>query len=548
MLMVEVSLGQLATNPQLQNNGECGTKLAQGQVGYMNRTRELRKQVDLSALRNSITYLEVVTHVIIENEGIINELKDFTTGDVDDAIQQLNDIFADQGIGIQFVRCLDVNYISENIDYPNLDVDVVNMSDESGIYPNFPVLGDLGDLDPLEIPNTTEFKIATNEKVDNVINIFFSRKNASNFAGTGPFPSYLQDFGKDWINLRILDFKGAVAAHEMGHFFNLYHTFQGGNENVARPSGGADVCPNNDPNNVDFMDTTIKCNCGPGIGDELCDTPADPHGLLLPDENWKRYDIKKCVNQFTCVYTDDDFEDGCSMPDSNSYDEPYAPDHKNIMSYTHNLCRTNFSEQQKERMLESLGYDRAYLKVYTGNCDDCPLYRDINNTEHESGTIEEIVVSSHITSTDPVKGEANTTNGANVVYNAGSYINLYPGFEAEYTSTFCAFINGCQPNVAFRTLSKVLEENASPFMSFKVHPNPVKSNAIIAYELNNDSKVSFSLFDTTGKQITTLLQNEQKVAGLHQLSFEVTNLPTGIYYCTMQANEHIETQKVIITK
>jgi len=528
MLIVNISWGQLSTSPQLLAVEECGTKLTQGQVDYMNNTRELRKQVDLSALKTNITYLEVAFHVIIDQEGILIG-NDFTTQEVDDALQELNSIFGDQGVPIQFVRCLDVNYISEKMDYPNLNTDYLHPSGESGIYPFFPIVANLDQLSPAEALNTVEFEIALKEKVDNVINIFFSR-HIGGYRGLSAFPDHLNDYGKDWIFLQIPGFDAGLIAHEMGHFFNLYHTFQGESEyidineseNVARPSGGTNICPPGE-----------NCNCGPNVGDELCDTAADPYNSV--------FDFNRCTSP-SCEF--DGTLVNCDVR-TDDIGMEYDPEPSNIMSYSN--CRSTFTQQQIDRMLESLANDRSYLNVYT-NCSDCPIYRDINDMEHESGIVEEIVTSSHITSTDPVKGETATSSGANIIYNAGKYINLYPGFEAEYTSTFCAIIDGCQPNASFRTISKFLEKADSTLSNFKIRPNPVKSQAVIEYELKNDSKVSFSLFDTTGKQVANLSQNEQKVAGLHQFNFNVSNLPTGIYYCTMQANDHIETQKIVITK
>lgn len=65
----------------------------------------------------------------------------------------------------------------------------------------------------------------------------------------------------------------STTAHEMGHCLGLYHTFQGGDENVAR-SGNCANC------------TTT--------GDGLCDTEADPHS--------DSYDTGNVIDTITCNY------------------------------------------------------------------------------------------------------------------------------------------------------------------------------------------------------------------------------------------------------
>jgi|GEM_PF-4267032 len=106
-----------------------------------------------------------------------------------------------------------------------------------------------------------------------------------------------------------------TISHEMGHCLGLCHTFHEHNsceENVTRnPSDGSQY----------------NCEC---TGDKLCDTPADPK-IEYGD-----------IDPLTCQPYTSLGNDG--------FGDPYNPDIRNIMSYSHLDCRDQFSFGQVDRM------------------------------------------------------------------------------------------------------------------------------------------------------------------------------------------------------
>ncbi len=105
--------------------------------------------------------------------------------------------------------------------------------------------------------------------------------------------------------------------HELGHFFNLLHTFE-----------GAD-----DPLNAELVDGS---NCTTA-GDEICDTPADPY---VPGD---------AVTDYV------DVDQGCRFinrkRDGNG--EYFVPDVGNVMSYYPGSCSCGFTYGQYVRMAEA---------------------------------------------------------------------------------------------------------------------------------------------------------------------------------------------------
>jgi len=79
-----------------------------------------------------------------------------------------------------------------------------------------------------------------------------------------------------------------------------------------------------------------------------------------------------------------------------------------------------------------------------------------------------------------------------------------------------------------------------------IYPNPVDSNANIEYTVPNTGLVSLKIYDLSGKEIISLI-NEKKQKGKYQLEFWRNNLNGGTYLVRLQTGNHRETKKIIIT-
>ncbi len=81
---------------------------------------------------------------------------------------------------------------------------------------------------------------------------------------------------------------------------------------------------------------------------------------------------------------------------------------------------------------------------------------------------------------------------------------------------------------------------------FTISPNPLESTTLIQYTLNQNSPVILKIFDLTGQEIVTLVNNLQQ-QGEQQYIFNTGDLPSGIYFCVLKTNPaHAgQTKKII---
>lgn len=79
------------------------------------------------------------------------------------------------------------------------------------------------------------------------------------------------------------------------------------------------------------------------------------------------------------------------------------------------------------------------------------------------------------------------------------------------------------------------------------YPNPFNPNTTISYTISKMSYVVIKIYNALGKEVTTLV-NESKPAGNYESVFDGTNLPSGIYFCKMMANNFSKTIKLILLK
>jgi phosphatidylserine/phosphatidylglycerophosphate/cardiolipin synthase-like enzyme len=79
------------------------------------------------------------------------------------------------------------------------------------------------------------------------------------------------------------------------------------------------------------------------------------------------------------------------------------------------------------------------------------------------------------------------------------------------------------------------------------YPNPFNPTTNISFSIPMKSKVELNVYNTLGQKVTTLV-NEQKEAGNHTVTFNASNLPSGVYLYRISAGNYSETKKLILLK
>lgn len=98
------------------------------------------------------------------------------------------------------------------------------------------------------------------------------------------------------------------------------------------------------------------------------------------------------------------------------------------------------------------------------------------------------------------------------------------------------------------TLPEIISSNEdlqeASFQISGIYPNPASETVTVEYVLEEQMPVSVILSDINGKALK--LHNPiLEGAGKHQYTFNIENLPLGLYFCTFQVNNAIRTKSFV---
>lgn len=247
----------------------------------------------------------------------------------------------------------------------------------------------------------------------------------------------------------------STLVHEIGHYFNLYHTHE---------TAFGDECPDGS-------------NCSTA-GDLICDTPADPTLSGLVDGS--------------CVY----IGTGTSPPSCGS--DPYNPQIENIMSYSRKSCRDFHSPLQIEKFRTTLLTLRNELAFSIDGFLTLPGVIDPMPTlvGQTSDSVIKIINTSatpfDITSFSISAGIINVSGPSSVTVNQDDTISYFVSFDATGLTGECD-LGPKYDTVVFTTTHPEVPSVSIPVSPVVVYASPVDEHLEV-----NSTCYSFTAPNTPG--------------------------------------------------
>ena len=96
------------------------------------------------------------------------------------------------------------------------------------------------------------------------------------------------------------------------------------------------------------------------------------------------------------------------------------------------------------------------------------------------------------------------------------------------------------------TLSVTVDAPKS-YAMYQNYPNPFNPTTVIMYQLPTNSFVTLKVYDIIGREVSTLV-NEQKSMGQYEVTFDGSNLASGVYFYRLQAGSFVQTKKLVLLK
>lgn len=95
--------------------------------------------------------------------------------------------------------------------------------------------------------------------------------------------------------------------------------------------------------------------------------------------------------------------------------------------------------------------------------------------------------------------------------------------------------------------NQLLRETPTSYYLQQNYPNPFNPSTLISFQLPVSSQVSLKVFDMLGREVATLV-NDRISSGEHQVSFDASQLSSGMYIYRLQAGKFVQTRKMMLIK
>ena len=172
-----------------------------------------------------------------------------------------------------------------------------------------------------------------------------------------------------------------------------------------------------------------------------------------------------------------------------------------------------------------------------------PVYLD-----GESGLLHSkyILIDPDLPSSDPIveTGSYNFSTAA-TTGNDENFLLIYDSLVAnQYLQDFAKRYTLAGGTIKVEMISSVIPDN---FLLSQNYPNPFNPRTEISYEVPAAKLVKLTVYNILGKEMAELV-NERQSPGRYKVSFDASNLTSGVYFYTLSTDNFTETKRMILLK
>ncbi len=142
-------------------------------------------------------------------------------------------------------------------------------------------------------------------------------------------------------------------------------------------------------------------------------------------------------------------------------------------------------------------------------------------------------------------------NDGSIIFGADDYLYVYnsectgladspwPKYRKDYGNTGYTTVA--------TSVKQIGTDVPQEFMLSQNYPNPFNPSTTISFAIPNQANVKLSVYNSIGEEVALLL-NENISAGSHQVSFDASNLSSGLYFYKISSNNFVDVKKMILLK
>lgn len=341
---------------------------------------------------------------------------------------------------------------------------------------------------------------------------------------------------RDWLVIRKSETKknSFVLSHEMGHFFDLLHTFNGWDAENWQLNVHGNPAPASSPAGVP-TERQDGFNCDEA-GDYLCDTRPD-YNLGF---GWSG-----------CNYTG-----GAQDPTGKVID----PDERNFMGYFQDCSPYTFSEGQKSLML--IDYNKAYRNYIRTNFT--PVATQINTAPQLIAPASGVTIAGDVTfeweavpgatmylleidrlSSFSIKPIMMLVEGTSQVVDVLEPNKTYHWRVRPINEYYTC--SAPSASKSFKTSSTTAVSDLDFVSNWSVNPNPASQDAALtlAFNANESFEAHVTLWSIAG-QMVKQYGKRRFVTGQNEFQLPTDALSKGMYVLMLQTEQGKLVEKIII--